>query len=105
MAKTSGRAAQTWNNMAGNSWLEVIARFGYAVGHANNDTDGDPENVACRACSRGRANYDVRHNLYIQSSYPLPLGRGKSTLGPERDPARREATLMGYQLAIVPARG
>jgi hypothetical protein len=46
----------------------------YTFGHANNDTDGDPENVACRACSRGRANYDVRHNLYIQSSYPLPLG-------------------------------
>jgi hypothetical protein len=31
MAKTSGRAAQTWNNMAGNSWLGVIARFGYAA--------------------------------------------------------------------------
>ena len=24
--------------------------------------------------SRGSANYDVRQNLYIQSSYPLPLG-------------------------------
>ena len=46
----------------------------YTFGHANNDTDGDPENVACRSCSRGRASYDVRHNLYIQSSYPLPLG-------------------------------
>src|ERR1700724_3616238 len=31
MAKTSGRATQTWNNMAGNSWLEFIARFGYAA--------------------------------------------------------------------------
>jgi hypothetical protein len=61
--------------------LQRTARSGlflgmnYTFGHANNDTDGDPENVACRACSRGRANYDVRHNLYIQSSYPLPLGR------------------------------
>jgi hypothetical protein len=33
------------------------------------------------------------------------LAWGKSTLGPERDPTRREDTLMGYQLAIVPARG
>jgi hypothetical protein len=30
MAKTSGRPAQTWN-IAGNSWLGVIARFGYAA--------------------------------------------------------------------------
>jgi hypothetical protein len=46
----------------------------YTFGHAINDSDGDPENVACRACSRGRAAYDIRHNVYIQSSYPLPLG-------------------------------
>src|ERR1700688_1016659 len=33
MARTSGRAAQTWNNMTDSSWLELIARFGYgAVG-------------------------------------------------------------------------
>jgi Domain of Unknown Function (DUF1206) len=31
MARTSGRAAQTWNNMADSSWLELIARFGYSA--------------------------------------------------------------------------
>ena len=46
----------------------------YAYAHANNDSDGDPENVACRSCSRGPSAYDVRDNLYIQSSYALPLG-------------------------------
>jgi hypothetical protein len=46
----------------------------YSYAHANDDTDGDPENVACRSCSRGPSAYDVRDNLYIQSSYPLPLG-------------------------------
>jgi hypothetical protein len=46
----------------------------YAYAHANNDSDGDPENVACRSCSRDPSAYDVRDNLYIQSSYALPLG-------------------------------
>jgi hypothetical protein len=47
----------------------------YMYAHAINDSDGAPQNVACRSCEKGPANYDVRHNLYIQSSYPLPLGR------------------------------
>jgi len=46
----------------------------YTYGHAINDSDGAPENVACRSCEKSSANYDVRQNLYIQSSYPLPLG-------------------------------
>jgi hypothetical protein len=60
--------------------LQRTARNGLFVGlnytysHADNDSDIDPENVACRACSWGNAAYDVRQNLYIQSSYPLPLG-------------------------------
>jgi hypothetical protein len=61
--------------------LQRTARSGLFVGmnytyrHAINDADGAPQNVACRSCEKGPANYDVRHNLYIQSSYPLPLGR------------------------------
>jgi hypothetical protein len=31
MTRTSGRVARTWNNVAGSSWLELIARFGYAA--------------------------------------------------------------------------
>jgi hypothetical protein len=59
--------------------LQRTARNGLFVGmnytysHADGDFS-DPENVACRACSWGDLTYDVRQNLYIQSSYPLPLG-------------------------------
>ena len=59
--------------------LQRTARNGLFVGmnytwsHADGDYS-DPENVACRACSWGDLSYDVRQNLYIQSSYPLPLG-------------------------------
>jgi hypothetical protein len=59
--------------------LQRTARNGLFVGlnytyaHADGDIS-DPENVACRACSWGNLPYDVRQNLYIQSSYPLPLG-------------------------------
>jgi hypothetical protein len=59
--------------------LQRTARNGLFVGlnytyaHADGDI-ADPENVACRACSWGNLAYDVRQNLYIQSSYPLPLG-------------------------------
>lgn len=45
----------------------------YTYSHADGDIQ-DPENVACRACSWGDLPYDVRQNLYIQSSYLLPLG-------------------------------
>jgi hypothetical protein len=46
----------------------------YTYGHAINDADGAPQNVACRSCEKSSANFDVRQNLYVQSSYPLPLG-------------------------------
>jgi Carboxypeptidase regulatory-like domain len=46
----------------------------YTFGHAINDADGAPQNVACRSCEKSSANFDVRQNLYVQSSYPLPLG-------------------------------
>ena len=40
----------------------------YTYGHAINDSDGAPQNVACRSCEKSSANYDVRQNLYIQSA-------------------------------------
>ena len=46
----------------------------YTYSHAINDIDAAAENAACRSCSKGNAAFDVRHNLYFQTSYPLPLG-------------------------------
>jgi hypothetical protein len=51
----------------------LFVGLNYTYSHADGDFE-DPENVACRACSWGDLTYDVRQNLYIQSSYPLPLG-------------------------------
>jgi hypothetical protein len=51
----------------------LFVGLNYTYSHADGDFS-DPENVACRACSWGDLTYDVRQNLYIQSSYPLPLG-------------------------------
>jgi hypothetical protein len=73
-----------WGNANFNGLLAGIQRtsrnglflgMNYTYGHAINDSDGAPQNVACRSCERSSANYDVRHNLYIQTSYKLPLGR------------------------------
>jgi hypothetical protein len=46
----------------------------YAYSHALNNNDVAAENANCRSCSKGNAAFDVRHNLYFQTSYPLPLG-------------------------------
>ena len=51
----------------------LFVGLNYTYSHADGDIS-DPENVACRACSWASLPYDVRQNLYIQSSYPLPLG-------------------------------
>jgi hypothetical protein len=51
----------------------LFVGLNYTYSHAVGDFE-DPENVACRACSFSSLPYDVRQNLYIQSSYPLPLG-------------------------------
>jgi hypothetical protein len=72
-----------WANATFNGLLAGIQRttrnglflgVNYTYGHAINDSDGAPQNVACRSCEKSSANYDVRQNLYIQSSYTLPLG-------------------------------
>jgi len=72
-----------WANATFNGLLVGLQRtarnglfvgLNYTYGHAINDSDGAPQNVACRSCEKSSANYDVRHNVYVQSSYPLPLG-------------------------------
>jgi len=56
---------------------KLFLNLNYTLGHALNDSDGAPQNVACRSCEKGRANYDVRHNFYASVSYPLPLGQSR----------------------------
>jgi hypothetical protein len=51
----------------------LFVGLNYTYSHADGDF-ADPENVACRSCSWGDLAYDVRQNIYIQASYPLPLG-------------------------------
>jgi hypothetical protein len=46
----------------------------YTYAHALNDFDAAAENEACWSCSKGNAAFDARHNLYVQASYPMPLG-------------------------------
>jgi outer membrane receptor protein involved in Fe transport len=53
----------------------LFFNLNYTLAHALNDTDGAPQNVACRSCEKGRASYDARQNFYVRASYPLPLGR------------------------------
>ena len=35
------------------------------------------ENASCRACDRSSANFDVRHNITMNSVYQLPIGPGR----------------------------
>lgn len=49
----------------------------YTLSHAINNSDGAPQNVACRSCEKSRANYDARHNFYASGNYPLPFGHSK----------------------------
>ena len=49
-------------------------------GHALSDNSGSGEggqiqDVACRACDRGAADYDVRHTFTANSVYQLPFAR------------------------------
>lgn len=54
----------------------------YMWGHAISDNAGSGEggqiqNVACRACDRGDADYDIRHTFTANSVYQLPFARSK----------------------------
>ncbi len=52
----------------------------YMWGHALSDNAGSGEggqiqDVACRACDRGNADYDIRHTFTANSVYQLPFAR------------------------------
>ncbi len=54
----------------------------YLWGHAISDNAGSGEggqiqNVACRACDRGDADYDIRQTLTLNSVYQLPFARSR----------------------------
>jgi hypothetical protein len=54
----------------------------YMWGHAISDNAGSGEggqiqNIACRACDRGDADYDIRQTLTLNSVYQLPFARDK----------------------------
>jgi Carboxypeptidase regulatory-like domain/TonB dependent receptor len=54
----------------------------YMWGHAISDNAGSGEggqiqDVACRACDRGDADYDIRHTFTANTVYQLPFGRSR----------------------------
>jgi len=54
----------------------------YMWGHAISDNAGSGEggqiqNVACRACDRGDADYDIRHTFTANTVYQLPFARAR----------------------------
>ncbi len=54
----------------------------YMWGHAISDNAGSGEggqiqNIACRACDRGDADYDIRHTFTTNTVYQLPFARTK----------------------------
>jgi len=54
----------------------------YMWGHAISDNAGSGEggqiqNIACRACDRGDADYDIRHTFTANTVYATPFARGK----------------------------
>jgi len=58
----------------------VLFQAQYMWGHAISDNAGSGEggqiqNIACRACDRGDADYDIRHTLTLNSVYQLPFAR------------------------------
>src|SRR5215471_17321760 len=49
----------------------LLLSANYTWSHALNDTDGAPQNVACRSGEKGRASYDARHSFYTRATYLL----------------------------------
>jgi len=58
----------------------LLIQAQYMWGHAISDNAGSGEggqiqNVACRACDRGDADYDIRHTFTANGVYQLPFAR------------------------------
>ena len=49
---------------------------------SNGDGESDtPENMNCRSCERGDADFDVRHNFTTSAIWMVPVGKGHQWLG------------------------
>jgi hypothetical protein len=64
----------------------VLVSANYQWSHGINDgSNGDgesdtPQNMNCRSCERGNADFDVRHNFTASMIWMLPVGKGHSIL-------------------------
>jgi hypothetical protein len=65
----------------------LLISANYQYSHEITDgTNGDAEidtyqNVLCRQCERGAADFDVRHNMTVSSIWNVPVGKGQHFLG------------------------
>jgi hypothetical protein len=67
-----------------------------STGDAENDTW---QNVLCRQCERGAADFDVRHNFTASTIWMLPVGKGQRFLGSPSTVLN--ALLGGWQLSGI----
>jgi hypothetical protein len=67
-----------------------------STGDGENDTW---QNVLCRTCERGDADFDVRHNFSASAIWMVPVGKGHSLLGSSSRVV--EALLGGWQLSGI----
>jgi hypothetical protein len=88
----------------------LLVSANYQYSHEITDgTNGDAEidayqNVLCRQCERGAADFDVRHHITVSTIWNVPVGKGHFLLG-NAQPALN-TMLGGWQMSgIGQARG
>ena len=62
-------------------WLwqtQYIWSHAIADGSVGTGETAQVENASCRECDRSSANFDVRHNVVMNSVYQLPIGPGRT---------------------------
>lgn len=83
--------------------LLVVANYQWS--HEITDgTNGDAEidtyqNVLCRQCERGAADFDVRHNFTASTIWDVPVGKGRAILADA--PPVVNALLGGWQVSGI----
>lgn len=58
----------------------------YMWGHVIDDSSGsgegqEPQNVFCRTCERGNADFDIRQTMTVNSVYQIPFARSNKWIG------------------------
>jgi hypothetical protein len=67
---------------------------------SNGDGESDtPQNMNCRSCERGDADFDVRHNFTTSAIWMVPVGKGHRLLGNASPPVN--AFFGGWQLSGI----